>query len=159
MGPLSRYLCDEHDRIEADLRASIAGSDFDAEPYERARIMLLRHIGIEEKVLLPFARRRRDGAPLPVAARLRKEHGAIASLLVPTPDRALVLELLALLASHDPLEEGPGALYDEIEQLAGSEVDDLVDAARAAPAPPVARHFDGAGTHRTAASALRAHGL
>jgi hypothetical protein len=160
MGPLSRYLCDEHRRIEADLRASIADPDaFDAAPYERARVALLRHIGIEEKVLLPDARRRRGGEPLAVAARLRKEHGAIASLLVPTPDHALVGELLSLLASHDPLEEGPGALYDEVETLAGAEVESLLEAARAQPAPPVARHFDGRGTHRTAASALRAHGL
>jgi hypothetical protein len=158
MGSLSRHLEDEHRAIEADLRAAIAAPAFDPAPYERARLALLRHIAVEEKVLLPFARRRR-GAPLPIAARLRKEHGAIAALLVPTPDHALVGELLALLEAHDRLEEGPGALYVAIEELAGPEADALLDAARAQPFPPAARHFDGKGTHRTAASALRAHGL
>lgn len=160
MGTLSRYLFLEHRRIEDDLRASIAdAATFDVAPYERARVMLLRHIAVEEKVLLPFARERRGGEPLPIAARLRKEHGAIASLLVPTPDHALVAELLALLERHDQLEEGPGAMYHEIEALAGGDTGALLEAARAQPMPPVARHFDGKGTHRTAASALRAHGL
>ena len=159
MGPLSRYLADEHRAIEADLRAAVAGPEFDGAAYARARLALLRHIGIEEKVLLPFAKQARGGEPLPVAGRLRKEHGAIASLLVPTPDHALVGELLGLLHAHDPLEEGPGALYAVVEELAGAEVDALLDAARAQPVPPAAKHFDGKGTHRTAASALRAHGL
>src|SRR5512134_284756 len=130
MGPLSRYLCDEHERIEADLRAAIADpAAFDAAPYERARLTLLRHIAIEEKILLPFARERRGGEVMPIAARLRKEHGALASLLVPTPDHALVGELLGLLASHNRHEEGPGALYEEIEQLAGPGAAALLESA------------------------------
>src|SRR5262249_38129282 len=141
MGQLADYLCADHARIEANLRASIAGASFDVGPYEVARVALLRHIGIEEKVLLSFARRR--GAVPEVAGRLRKEHGAIASLLVPTPDAALVDELLGLLAAHDALEEGPGAFYDEIETLAGPAVDGLYQLARDTKAPPPAPHFDG----------------
>jgi hypothetical protein len=159
MGPLAALLCLEHGRIEADLRA--AASDparFDSTSFEAARVALLRHIAVEEKILLPFARRR-QGAPLAIAARLRKEHGAIASLLVPTPDAALVGELLALLAAHDALEEGPGGVYEQVEALAGAELDELLERARALPAPPPAPHFDGHGTVRTAAAALRAHGL
>ncbi len=159
IGPLARFLVDEHRHIEAGLRAATADpARFDVDRYERARVALLRHIAIEEKVLMPFARRAR-GTPLPVAGRLRKEHGAIASLLVPTPDAALVGELLALLAAHDALEEGPGALYEQIEALAGPELETLLAAARAQPAPPAAPHFDGPRVHRTAAAALRAHGL
>ncbi len=160
MGALADLLAGEHARVDAALAAAVADpARFDAARFEEARAILLRHIGIEEKILLPFAKRARDGEPLPLAKRLRKEHGAIASLLVPTPDAALAGELATLLAAHNPLEEGPGALYDVVETLAGAELPALVDAARAYPPPPLAPHFDGKNVHRTAASALRAHGL
>jgi hypothetical protein len=86
---------------------------------------------------------------------LRVEHGALASLLVPTPDHALVEEIRTLLRSHDAREEGPGGLYDVCEQLAGEEVTSLLERARGAPAVPAAAHFDGVGAHRTVAGALR----
>lgn len=160
MGPLAQLLCDEHLRIEAGLRAATADpTRFDLDAFEAARVALLRHIGVEEKILLPFARRQRDGIPLPMALRLRREHGAIASLLVPTPDAALAEELLLLLDAHNALEEGPGGLYEEIEVLAGHELIALLDRARKTSPPPAAPHFDGPGVHRTAAAALRAHGL
>jgi hypothetical protein len=37
---------------------------------------------MEEKVLLPFAQKKRGGEPLPIAAKLRLDHGALAALLV-----------------------------------------------------------------------------
>jgi hypothetical protein len=40
---------------------------------------------MEERVLIPAARRARGGAALPVARLLRLDHGAIAALLVPPP--------------------------------------------------------------------------
>ena len=160
MPSLSEYLCADHARIEADLRAAAAPAGFAVGPYEAARAALLRHIAIEEKILLPYARAKRGGEPLPLAARLRKEHGAIASLLVPTPDAALVGELLGLLATHDALEEGAGGVYAQIAALVEpGDAEALLARAQAQPAPPLAPHFDGKGTHRTAESALRAHGL
>ncbi|HEX9102205.1 MAG TPA: hemerythrin domain-containing protein, partial [Polyangia bacterium] len=110
--------------------------------------------GIEEKILLSDARARRGGEPLPQAARLRVEHAAIASLLVPTPDAAIAAELRGLLEAHNRLEEGDGGVYDLVDELAGAEAATLLERARAAVAPPVARHFDGAGVMRTAAEAL-----
>ncbi|MEP6889972.1 MAG: hemerythrin domain-containing protein, partial [Nitrospirota bacterium] len=53
--------------------------------YDQFRAGLLRHIGTEEKILLPAAQRLRGGQPLPIAAKLRLDHGAIASLLMPPP--------------------------------------------------------------------------
>ncbi|HEX6835534.1 MAG TPA: hemerythrin domain-containing protein [Polyangia bacterium] len=155
MGPLRRYMTDDHARLDALLAASTARADaFDADAFERFRAGLLRHIGIEEKILLSDARARRGGEPLPLAARLRVEHAAIASLMVPTPDAALAAELRGLLDRHNALEEGDGGLYDELDALAGSEAERLLERARAAAEPPVARHFDGAGVMRTAADAL-----
>lgn len=159
-GPLSRAMAADHERLEALLERSVADPQrFDVAAFEEFRAGLLRHIGIEEKILLTDARRRRGGAPLPEAKTLRVEHGALASLLVPTPDHALVAEIRALLHSHDAREEGPGGLYETCERLAGDEVSELLERVRRAPSVPAAPHFDGVGAKRTAAGALRGHGL
>ncbi len=155
-GPLSQLMAEEHRRLEALLDRSVADPKcLDAGAFDAFRSGLLRHIGIEEKILLTDARRRRGGEPLPIAKRLRVEHGALASLLVPTPDHALVQEIRTLLHSHDALEEGPGGLYDVCEQLAGEEVSALLERAQKAPSVPAAAHYDGVGVHRTAVGALR----
>lgn len=156
-GALSELLTAEHRAIDALLDRAVADpARFDHAAFEAFRALLARHIAIEEKVLLPDARRRRGGEPLPLARRLRVEHGAIASLLVPTPDAALVGEIRALLGPHGALEEGPDGIYAQCEALAGGEVDALVARARAMPEVPMAKHFDGPGTYRVAADALSA---
>jgi hypothetical protein len=145
----------DHDRLDRLLERALSSADrFDLDAFEEFRVGLLRHIGIEEKLLLPDARRRRSGDPLPLAARLRVEHAAIASLLVPTPDRALVAELRTLLVPHNRIEEESGGVYELVEGLAGGEAAALLRRAQAAPPPPPARHFDGAGVVRTAVEAL-----
>jgi hypothetical protein len=146
----------EHARLEALLDQSVADpARLDSAAFEAFRAGLLRHIGIEEKILLADARRRRGGEPLPEARKLRAEHGALASLLVPTPDHALVREIRTVLGPHDAQEEGPGGLYETCERLAGADVSALLERAKNAPPVPVAAHFDGEGVHRTAAGALR----
>lgn len=140
-------MTDDHARLDELLRG-------DAGAFERFRAGLLRHIGIEEKILLPAARRRRAGASWPLAEQIRVEHAALGALLVPTPDAALVDEIATLLAAHNTLEEQDGGLYADIEALAADEAALLLERAQAAVEPPLARHFDGAGTLRTAAAAL-----
>ena len=155
MGPLRRYMTDDHARLDAELARAVSdAARFDVDAFERFRAGLLRHIGIEEKILLPDARRRRGGEPLPVAARLRIEHAAIASLLVATPDHALVGEIRRLLTPHNTLEEQAGGLYDLVDELAHADAALLLERARATVEPPLARHFDGPGVTRTAADAL-----
>ena len=155
-GRLSQTMAAQHERLEALLERSAADpARFDLAAFEEFRAGLLRHIGIEEKILLVDARRRRGGEPLPVARQLRVEHGALASLLVPTPDHALVAEIRALLRPHDAREEGPGGLYETCEQLAGDDLSELLERVRKAPRVPPAAHFDGVGAQRTAAGALR----
>lgn len=153
---IERYLEEDHRRLDGLLRAALADpARFDLEAFERFRAGLLRHIGLEEKLLIPEARRRR-GDPWPLADVLRTEHGALASLLVPTPDHALAREIATLLQEHNRREEGAGALYDECASNLGVDADALLEKMRAVAEPPLAKHFDGAGTHRTAADALRA---
>jgi regulator of cell morphogenesis and NO signaling len=157
LGPVHRYMTEDHARLEGLLNASVADPErFDHEAFERFRGGLLRHIGIEEKVLLPDVRRRRGGEALPLARQLRVEHGALTSLMVPTPDAALVAEVRALLRDHNPLEEEPGGLYDVCDLLAGDEAEVLAARARAARDVPLAPHNDGPRAHRHAASALAA---
>lgn len=154
---LTGYLIEDHEQLHALLEeaaADPAGIRLDA--FERFRSGLLRHIGIEEKILLPAARQRRGGEPLPGAHRLRIEHGALASLMVPTPDAALLAELQSLLAVHNGREEGADGIYAACEQLFGDESALLAAKARAYPAVPLMPHFDGVGVHRTAQAALAA---
>ena len=153
-GPLHRFLADDHARLDALLqRAMHDPVHIDAAAYAAFRAGLLRHIGMEEKILLPAAQRARSGEPLPIAARLRLDHGALAALLVPRPTPEVSAAIRAILAAHNPIEEGPGGLYDTCEQLAGAELDALLARLRAAPEVRVAPHVDGP---RVLASARRA---
>lgn len=143
-GPVARLLADDHRRLEALLRRATAHPGMiDRAAYAEFRAGLLKHIGMEEKILLPAAQRARGGEPLPIAAKLRLDHGALAALLVPTPTPTIIAALRAILAAHNSIEEGPGGVYDICEHLAGAEAAALLAQLRAAPEVPVAPHSDG----------------
>lgn len=155
MAALREELETDHRRLEALLEAALHpdGSVHEAS-YTAFRSGLLRHIGIEEKIL--FARtRERLGEPLPLFRQLRIEHGAIASLLVPTPDHDLLRELRGLLERHDAQEEGEEGIYAQCEAILG-DPPELLEAIRAFPAPKLNRHYDGPMAYRTAEEALAA---
>lgn len=153
---IQEYLEEDHHRLDALLdQATRAPDRIDEEAYGAFRAGLLRHIGIEEKILLAEARKRLGG-PHPLARQLRVEHGAIASLLVPTPDHALVAELRAVLGPHNELEEGGGGVYADCARLFGADAPAILEAMRAFPTPKVNAHYDGPMAHRTAQAALAA---
>ena len=149
---VTEYLAADHQRLHA-LLAQAASGPFDADAFERFRGGLLRHIGIEEKLLFPEVRRR-GAAPPEAMRRLRVEHAALVSLLVPTPDAALAAEIEAFLSIHDAREEGAGGVYASCEAILGEASAALAEAARQFPAVRMARHFDGHGVHRTAREAI-----
>jgi hypothetical protein len=120
-----------------------AGGVVDRAASAEFRAGLLRHISLEEKILLPAAQRWQGGEPLPLAAKLRLDHGALAALLVPTPTPAIIAAIRAVLVAHNALEEGPGGVYERYEQLAGAEADALLAQLYAAPDVPVAPYADG----------------
>ncbi|HWV38052.1 MAG TPA: hemerythrin domain-containing protein [Vulgatibacter sp.] len=152
---ITEFLTRDHERLDALLERSIADPErFDYEAYAVFREGLLRHVAIEEKILMLDARRRRGGEALPVFPQIRLEHSAIALLLVPTPDHALMREIRSILEVHNEREEGPDGMYAACERLAGDEAADLLARAKEAPKVPVARHYDGPRSHRTAQSAL-----
>jgi hypothetical protein len=137
-GPIGRLLGGDHARLDALL----ARAADDSTAYTEFRRGLLRHIAMEEKVLLPAAQRAGGGGPLPQAATLRQDHGALAALLVPTPTSAILAALRGILTRHNALEEGPDGVYAACERLVGDEIVDLVVALRAVPQVPMRPHVD-----------------
>src|SRR5262245_3344548 len=143
-GPLTTFLAGDHARLDGLLRRAIAaGGAIDRAASAEFRAGLLKHISLEEKILLPAAQRWQGGDPLPLAAKLRLDHGALAALLVPTPTPAVIGALRTVLTAHNALEEGPGGVYERCEQLAGAEADALLSQLHAAPEVPVAPYSDG----------------
>jgi hypothetical protein len=143
-GPLFCFLAGDQARLDGLLRRAMTeASTIDRAAYTEFRAGLLKHISLEEKILLPAAQRWQGGDPLPMAAKLRLDHGALAALLVPTPTSAIIATIRTVLAAHNALEEGPGGVYERCEQLAGAEADALLAQLHAVPEVPVAPYADG----------------
>jgi hypothetical protein len=156
--PLEDVLQRDHERLDGLLRAAVAGEAIDTASYEAFRGGLLRHIGIEEKILIPFVRSRLSEPALTVAKQLRLDHAALAALLVPTPTRELGNQLQALLAEHNALEEGEGGFYDVCVRLVASDQETLLGRITAAPPVPLAAHYDGPRALANITRLLRAAG-
>lgn len=121
-GPLARFLGADHERLHTLLGASLAGPDgVRQEPFEQFRAGILRHISMEEKLLIPRATAALRGQRPTIADLLHVDHGAIAALLVPPPTRAIAAELSSILARHDRCEEEPGGLYAICDRALGAE--------------------------------------
>jgi hemerythrin-like domain-containing protein len=133
-GPVHEYLARDHDRLDAFLAAALReNGTVDAEAYDGFRRGLLRHIGIEEKILFPLIRK--SGADLRVIEQLHRDHALLAALLVPPPAAAEIEEIRALLEEHNPREECPGGIYDVFEALAKEDAEALLK--RVVETPPV----------------------
>jgi len=142
-GHVYRYLADDHRRLEHLLdRATRDASGIDAAAFLEFRGGLLRHISIEEKILLPAARDARGGKLLPLAAALRLDHGALAALLVLTPTATTIKAICTILAAHNPKEEGPDGVYAQCENLPGFNSDAILQSMRNAPAVAMADYVD-----------------
>jgi hypothetical protein len=140
-GKLYEYFELDHKRIEGLLnRASEKSGEFDLKAYGEFRAGLLRHIGLEERILFPAAQKVKGGEPFPSLPKLRLDHGALTALMVPPPTKAIVAAIRAILVAHDAIEESPDGPYDVCESLAGKDVDVLLEKVRNAPAVPVLPH-------------------
>ncbi len=136
VGRIRQFLTDDHRRLDALLaRAATCSSDHELAAYDELRRGLLKHIGIEEKILLTAAQRLL-GKPLAQAERLRQDHGALVALLMPLPVPSVIRAIKAILAAHNPVEEGPDGVYDICERLAKDEADNLLASIRNAPEVP-----------------------
>jgi hypothetical protein len=153
-GTIREYLEHDHRRLDSLLsRAARDPSEIEQGAFAEFRRGLLKHISMEEKILLPTVQALRQGEPLPIAAQLRLQHGAIAALLVPSPRSAVVNALKAVLAKHNAIEEGADGVYAECDRIVGPELVVLLSRLQKAAEVPVASHVD---SERVEASARRA---
>ena len=157
--PISDFLGADHRRLDALLQSAVADIDaVDYVRYDQFRAGLLRHIGMEEKILLPAVQRLRAGRPLPVAAKLRLDHGAIASLLMPPPSATILAMLRDILADHNEIEEGPDGWYETSEASVGAEAEQIVARFQAAPPIKVMPYSDTATVMNTVRRAVERAG-
>ena len=143
-GPLYKFFVGDHRRLEKLLnRAAIRAPEYDMAVYGEFRSGLLKHIKMEENVIIPAALKARDGKPLAVAPKLRLDHGALVALLVPPPSPTIVKAIRGILSDHNRSEEDQGGLYDLCERLAGEQVDVLMKKVEDVPEVPVLPHKGG----------------
>jgi hypothetical protein len=117
--PLYDFFTQDHRRIEALLdKATESPREIDMDYYHQFRTGLLRHIKMEEKILFPAAQKANGGVPLPLAAKLRLDHGALTALMVVPPSPEVIKAVRHVLDKHDLLEEEPGGMYEVCERLA-----------------------------------------
>ncbi len=76
---------------------------------------------------------------------------------MPSPTVQMVSAILAILERHNPLEEDPGGMYDQCEELAGANAEQILRQLREAPDVRVVPNVDGPhiieATRRTSAKA------
>lgn len=158
MGRITEFLAQDHDRLDALFtKAGADAAALDLDAYEAFRRGLLKHVGMEELILIPSARRL-SGAAVTLAERTRLDHGALTSLLIPSPTPALLDALRAILVPHNVMEEGPDGLYEQCERALGAEADAILERLRAAPDIPPAAHVDGPHVTASIRRALAAAG-
>lgn len=155
-GEVFAFLAADHARLDALIERAVAAPDVvDRGAWDAFRAGLLRHIAMEEKVLLPEARRLHGGERLPLARRLRADHAALGALLVAPPTHAIAMTVRAILEAHNLLEEGPGGAYEACEALAGGRLLELHARLVAVPEVPVAPYRDTPNVHAHIARVMR----
>lgn len=150
-GSISGFLTQDHRRLEQLLdKAGGQTGNIDSIPYEEFRAGLLRHIGMEEKIVFPALQRAQQGRPDPPLApslasslgQLRLEHGALAALLMPPPTTAILATIREILRRHDEIEESAGGPYEVADDLLGKDAETMLASLRAAPTVTVMPHSD-----------------
>lgn len=163
MHPIEAYLEQDHRRLEDILDRAVADIDHvDKALYTTFREGLLRHISMEERVLIPAIRRMREAEGRDMRfeeeAQIRLDHGAIGTLLVLPPDAWSVAALRGVLAAHNPLEEGDHGLYAEIRRLDEAASADVRASLDAIPTPPLSPYMDSTAAYGPARRAMERAG-
>lgn len=136
---IRELLSRDHGRLDALLERMLRDDGtVDENAYAEFRRGLLRHIGIEERVLFPALKK--QGRLTVLEEQLHRDHAALAALLVPPPAKQEIVTIRDILASHNPLEESRGGMYDRVDALPDHEA--ILDAARSYADVAVAPHSD-----------------
>lgn len=126
--PIYIFFTNDHRRVEKLLdKATEKDSEIQMEYYQQFRAGLLKHIKMEERILFPAAQKANGGVPLPLAAKLRLDHGALTALMVIPPTSDIIKVLRYVLEKHDILEEEPGGMYDVCENLTQRETQAILE--------------------------------
>ena len=126
--PLYQFFKKDHRRLDELLdKATEKPGHMEMDYYHQFRTGLLKHIKMEEKVLFPAAQKANGNVPLPLAAKLRVDHGALTSLMVVPPSAEVIKVLQFVLDKHDLLEEEPGGMYEVCEKLTEVETNHLLE--------------------------------
>jgi hemerythrin HHE cation binding domain-containing protein len=138
---LYQFFTKDHRRIEELLdKATENPDELQMDYYHQFRTGLLKHIKMEEKIFFPAAQKANGNVPLPLAAKLRLDHGALTSLMVVPPSSEVIKVLRYVLDKHDLLEEEPGGMYDVSEKLTEGETNDLLQQLENVSEVPVLPH-------------------
>ncbi len=136
-----QFFTQDHRRIEALLAEATKDiHNIDLELYHQFRTGLLKHIKMEERVLFPAAQKANKDTPLPLALKLRRDHGALTSLMVVPPSPELVKVINYVMEKHDILEEEEGGMYEACEKLTASDTDEILSKLRQLKEVPVHPH-------------------
>lgn len=138
---LYQFFTNDHRRIEDLLdQATVNRDEIIMEIYQRFRTGLLTHIKMEEKILFPAAQKANGNVPVPLAAKLRLDHGALTALMTVPPTPELVKVLRYIMELHDIAEEEPGGMYDICESLTHDQTQQLLDQLAGVTEVPVHPH-------------------
>lgn len=131
---LSAYLASDHDRMDNFLQQALTESgDINLTAYNEFRQGLLRHIGIEEKILIPALQPFFNERMKQILIQIKADHSLIVALLVPPPSRGIVAALRMILEKHNWLEEANGGFYEFSEQFDVQTISQLEEKIRTAP--------------------------
>lgn len=128
-GPVAARMAADHARLDALLERVEAEGLRPGPSYDEFREGLLRHMWIEEHVLIPLAGK--DGFD-----RLKQDHGALTALLVPVPTPGILSALRGILGPHNGLEEAPQGLYALCDRASGAGAGAAMDRAPRIPLRP-----------------------
>jgi hypothetical protein len=138
MGSINNLMTADHRRLEALLKRVDADPEHtDTTAFTEFRAGLLRHIGMEERILLPAVRSRKADEPLAHEEQIRKDHAALAALMVPPPLPQVLAAIRGILKIHDAREEGAEGIYAEIDDRLSAEENLIIQRLREAPPVPV----------------------
>lgn len=138
---LYQFFTEDHHRVEGFLnKATAIPGQIDENYYHQFRVGLLKHIKMEEKILFPAAQKANNNEPIPLAAKLRLDHGALTALMVVPPTDDLIKVIRYVLEKHDILEEEPGGMYDICEGLTQHQTHEILEELNKATEVPVQAH-------------------
>jgi hypothetical protein len=142
-GKIHLHFSDDHQRLESILDRSFARPEYiDETVYSEFRSGLLRHIALEEKILLPSIMNAQNGKPHPSASHLRLEHGAFAALLVPPPTVIIRKVFLGIFQNHNKLEESADGIYAVCDALPPDQIVEIFAKIKDYPSVPVMPYSD-----------------